>query len=142
MWGAASREPLLIVCICCKRCQKHDTLCQRSIKAFHIQKSVQTVASKEHRSESHAVCLCQNQRSLRIVNRKEYQICICSLSLGKLYREVCFIICGKCFSRYDFEILVCCFFCKFSIDTGRIYIRAVIDNCYLRCKFMFTDVLS
>ena len=62
----------LICRICCKWCKKHQPLCKRCIKVFYTKDTVHTVASEEFSFKSHAVCLCKDQGSFRIINRKEY----------------------------------------------------------------------
>ena len=132
---------LLIICICCKRCQEHYALCQLCVKILNTKQSVQTVASKECRSISHAVCLCQDDGCLCVVDRKEYKLCTCALCLLKLCGEVCLGICGKRFFCNNFKSLILGFFYEVRLDTGRIYIGTVVDHCNLGCQLVLTDIL-
>src|SRR5699024_5762486 len=63
----------LILCIRCKRCQEHQSLCERRVKSLNIKQSVHTVNAEPCRFESCSVSLRKDQGCLLIIDRKEYK---------------------------------------------------------------------
>ena len=109
-----------IVSICCKRCQKVNTLSQRSIEAFQRQDAVHTVDTEEDRCISHIAGLFQNDGSRLIVNRQIDQISTGIFCSGQLGREIGSGIIGESTGIDNVQILGRSFCSELFENTGRV----------------------